>query len=307
MNLSEVKRSGPSRLERLTSGLHPRTTNSIERKTIAADPHTLSPCNGFARSEVSPSIVHRSLISDTCNSLCIYVREGTLSITWLFLILCSFYVLHKTLMKRILISVLAALLPIVSILGQSFEGKITYQNSYVSKMPNMTNDQFTSMMGTTMEYLIKGGYYRTTMNGKLLEWQLYNNKDNKLYTKMANSYAVLWNDASASTDEVIKAEVNKEVVNILGYLCDELILTCKSGIQKYYYNSKLPLLAKLYENHKFGNWYEFASRSNSIPLKIIIDNPQFTLESVATAVKKEKVDDKIFELPADTKLQKSSY
>jgi hypothetical protein len=210
-------------------------------------------------------------------------------------------------MKNTFITLLAVFLSLASSSGQSFEGKIVYQNSYVSKMPNMTNDQFTSMMGTTMEHIIKGGSYYIVMNGKLLEWQRYNNKDNKLYTKMANSYMVLWNDASVNTDEIVKSEVNKEVVSILGYVCDELILTCKSGVQKYYYNSKLPIDVKLYENHKFANRYEYVSRSNAVPLKIIVDNPQFTLESVATSVKKEKVNDKIFELPADTKLQKSSY
>jgi hypothetical protein len=41
--------------------------------------------------------------------------------------------------------------------AQNFEGKITYSNSYKSKIPNLSDDQLSSIMGTTQEYYIKGG------------------------------------------------------------------------------------------------------------------------------------------------------
>lgn len=191
--------------------------------------------------------------------------------------------------------------------AQSFEGKVVYKNNYKSKIASVTNEQFNSMMGTTQEFFIKAGNYRSTANGTFFQWQLYSNKDNKLYSKMSNSQAVLWNDGSANTDEVIKAEVNKGVMNILGHQCDELILTCKSGVQKYYYSSRLKVDPKLFEKHKFGNWNEVMSRTSALPLRMIIDNPQFTLESSATEIVPMKLDDKLFELPADSKLEKSPY
>ena len=88
------------------------------------------------------------------------------------------------------------ILPITLCLGQTFEGKVVYENKYKSKIPNLTDDQFTTMMGTVQEYLIKGGNYKSTMNGTFFLWQLYINKDNKLYTKMSNSPSILWNDGS---------------------------------------------------------------------------------------------------------------
>jgi hypothetical protein len=124
---------------------------------------------------------------------------------------------------------------------------------------------------------------------------------------MANSETLLWNDGAANSDEVIKAEVNKSVTEILGYKCDEIVLTCKSGIQKYYFNEKLSVDPKLFVNHKFGNWYEFVSRSNSLPLKSIIDNKQCTIESIATEVMEMTLDRSIFELPANIKTMKSPY
>jgi hypothetical protein len=137
-------------------------------------------------------------------------------------------------------------------------------------------------------------------------WQLYIN-DNKLYTKMANSEAVLWNDGATNDDQVISAEIHKDAATILDYKCDELVLTCKSGVHKYYFTSKLPVDTKLYANHQFGNWYAYLQKTNAVPLKMIIDNAQFTMESVATDVKSVKLDKVLFMLPANTKTTKSPY
>jgi len=163
------------------------------------------------------------------------------------------------------------------------------------------------MMGTTQEFFIKGGNYKSTMNGTLVLWQLYVNQDNKLYTKMSNVQSILWNDGAVNTDEVLKSEINKNAIEILGHMCDELILTCKSGIQKFYFSSKLKIDPALYANHKFSNWNEVIAKSSSLPLKIILDNHQFGLESIATSITPMSLDDKLFELPAGSKLEKSPY
>ncbi|HMG93490.1 MAG TPA: hypothetical protein VK589_25705 [Chryseolinea sp.] len=206
------------------------------------------------------------------------------------------------------INLLTLLLTTITLsFGQNFEGKITYKNEYKSKAPNVTDEQFTSLMGKTWVYYIKEGDYKTTGDGTFFQWQLYINKDNKVYNKMSNSLAVLWNDGAVNPDEVIKSELNKGVTNILGYQCDELILTCKSGVQKYYFSPKLKVNANLYEKHKFGNWDVVMAKTNGLPLKMIIESPQFSMELVATEVTAMKLEDKLFELPADSKLEKSPY
>jgi hypothetical protein len=209
-------------------------------------------------------------------------------------------------MKKTITFLLATLLAITSY-GQAFEGKVVYKNTYKSKIPNVTDEKFTNMLGSTQEYFIKNGDYKSILNGSFFQWQLYVNKDNKLYNKMANSETLLWTDGAINLDEVLKAEINKDVIEILGYKCDELILTCKSGVQKYYFNAKLSVDTKLFVNHKFGNWFEFVSKSNSLPLKSIIDNEQFTLVSVATEIKEMKLDNTLFELPVNAKTMKSPY
>ena len=205
------------------------------------------------------------------------------------------------------IAIIFTVLTTMTVFGQSFEGKIFYANTYKSKNPQMTDQQWTSMMGSTQEYLIKGGDYKSIANGTIVQWQLYINKDNKLYNKMSNSETAFWIDASVQGDEILKVEVNKDVIEILGYKCDEVILTCKSGVQKYYFNSKLSVNTKLFTNHKFGNWYDYLVKANSLPLKSIIETAQFSIESVATEVKSMKFDTKAFELPTGIKTEKSPY
>ena len=99
--------------------------------------------------------------------------------------------------------------------SQSFEGKIVYQNSYKSKIPNLTDEQLTTMMGNSQEFIIKGGNYKSVCNGTLFQWQLYVSKDNKIYSKFSNSENVLWNDAAINSNEVLKAELNKGVADVL--------------------------------------------------------------------------------------------
>jgi hypothetical protein len=209
-------------------------------------------------------------------------------------------------MKKLILTISLAITCLI-VSAQSFEGKIVYSNTIKSKIPNVSDTQFTTMMGNIQNYYLKGGNYKSEMNGTLLQWQLYINADNKLYSKMSNSEAVLWNDGAVNADEVISSELHKAVIDILGYKCDELVLTCKSGVQKYYFSSKVPVDSKLFINHQFGNWYAVLSKTNAIPLKMTVDNAQFYIESTAAEIKPGQLDAAMFTLPAGATLQKSPY
>jgi hypothetical protein len=210
-------------------------------------------------------------------------------------------------MKTFFKVIALVLLTCATTFAQTFEGKLTYQNSFKSKMPNITDELFTEMMGKTWVYSMKGASYHNACNGTLLQWQMYLPKDNKVYSKFSNTPAIFWNDGAVNADSVIKTELNKNVLTILGNNCDELILTCKSGVQKYYFSSKYKVDPAPFKNHKFGNWYDYISLAKAMPLKIILETVQFSLESVATAVTGEKIDDQLFALPPDAKLEKSPF
>lgn len=181
--------------------------------------------------------------------------------------------------------------------SQNFEGKIIYHNSYLTKTAGMRNGQWDSLLGKIQEYYIKNGNYKTLSNGLSSPWQLYLNAENKTYTKLYKTEIIYWNDCSKSTDEIKTVELNKKTVTILGYECDELILTCRSGVQTYYFNSKLGVNDSLFSRHAYGNWAAYLSYAKALPLKMVIETPQFKMESVATEVVPLKLEDSFFILP----------
>jgi hypothetical protein len=208
-------------------------------------------------------------------------------------------------MKYSLITLFLSLFCLASS-AQSFEGKVIYNASYESKIPNLSSEQFTAMAGNTLNYYMKGGNYRIDCNGTYINWQIYINGDNKLYNKFSNTDIISWNDGSVNPDSILSVQLNKGVVEILGYKCDELIFNCKSGIQKYYFTSKFPINSKLYSKQLYQNWYDYLKRANAVPLKIIIESAQANVVMVATAITSMKLDDAMFTLPAGAKTVKTT-
>jgi hypothetical protein len=190
---------------------------------------------------------------------------------------------------------------------QSFEGKIVYKISYQSHQTGLLEQSLKQRMGDTSTYYIKEAHTRTEGNGISYEWQVYVPALNKLFTKTPESEILVTYDASKNSDEVLKAELTKNTITILGYKCNELVLTCKTGVQKYYFSSKLPIDRNLFRNYQFGNWHEYLTKSGAIPLKYIIQNNLFTMESTAVAVQQMKLDLKVFTLETGVQTMASPY
>jgi hypothetical protein len=206
------------------------------------------------------------------------------------------------------VSFLAVLLFIAIICnGQFFEGRIVYQNTFKSKLSDLSSEPFYSLMGSMQEFYIKGGNFKLIPNGTIYQWQLYTNKDNRLYNKMVDSKIVFWSDGKNNYDEILKAEINTNVTEILGLVCDELILTCKNGIYKYYYNSKYKIDSEQFEMLKDGHWSDIYSLTKSVTLKMVIDNELLIQESTAIEIKEMKLEDSFFSIPEDSQLEKNIF
>lgn len=108
--------------------------------------------------------------------------------------------------------------------AQSFEGKITYANTYKSKSPRLKDEQLNAMMGTTQEYYIKGGDYKSVFNGSFIKMQLYKSVENRSYTLTAKSDSLYWEDYSKNKDAATKYEIEKSKETVMGVLCDVLIV-----------------------------------------------------------------------------------
>ena len=75
--------------------------------------------------------------------------------------------------------------------GQLFEGEILYSNTNTTKHATITSKMWETMMGTEQKYYIRRGDYKSEMNGKMMQWQLYINSTNRLYTKVNSSEIIL--------------------------------------------------------------------------------------------------------------------
>ncbi|WP_303312773.1 hypothetical protein [Hymenobacter sp. BT730] len=209
-------------------------------------------------------------------------------------------------MKQILFT-LALVVSCLVAPAQNFEGKIVYRNTYTSNTPGLSDGQLNTMMGNVQTWYLKGGDYLSEINGTQLIWQLYRHSDNKLYSKVVGSEKLLWQAGASNPDSVLSTTLRKGAIEILGYKCDELTLVCRSGVQKYYFSPRLPVQQDLYKGHRYANWYAYLSQAGAVPLKIVIETPQFSLESVATGVHPLQLSDTRFALPADAQIRKSPY
>lgn len=211
------------------------------------------------------------------------------------------------LIKRVLLSLVFTGALSAQTATPLFEGEVTYANTFKSKNPKLKEKELSAMMGSIHNYYVKNGDYKTVTNGAFAQWQLYIQKDNKLYNKMVSSDTVFYNDGLDYDDVVYSTQLNKNVITILGYKCDELVLNCKSGVQKYYFNAQLRIDSKFFVNHKFANYYNYISKTNALPLKTIIEDYDFIMESVATKVEAKKLPVTLFQLPANSKVAKYHY
>lgn len=197
-------------------------------------------------------------------------------------------------MKNRLMLVILCVLSAGNMYAQVFEGKVVYSNHFSSKIKNLTDEQLQMIVGSKQEYFIKGGSYKSLLNGRALVMQLYDQKNNRLYNQRANTDTLYWFDASKNTDQVKNVEIRQNADTILGKKCDMLILQTVTGTSTFYYSSEYKIDSKAYINHKYNNWDLYVMKTGAVPLKTIVENGQFKMESTAIEITPVKLDAAFF-------------
>lgn len=177
----------------------------------------------------------------------------------------------------------------------------------MSKSPTVTNEQLTQMMGSTQEYDISGGDYRSIFNGSYLKMQLYVSRENRSYTQTTFSDTLYWEDYAVNQDKATSFEIKKNAETILGVACDELVVYTPKGTTHYYYNSKYGVDPELYKVHAGGNWYYIISKTKALPLKIVSDQEGFVMTSVPAKVIPARLDMSIFSIKDKAKTTKARW
>jgi len=195
-------------------------------------------------------------------------------------------------------ALLFLLLVSTTVFTQNFEGKIVYKNSCKSKNPEWKLEYCQMITDSLQVFYYKNGDYKyDTPNSN--KWTSYINAENKVYTKPEKKDKAYFTDASKNDDEILETQLNPKAIKILGYDCDELVVKCKSSIQKYYFNSVTSVNPKLFEKHIYGNLNKIMAITKSIPLKeiFIFEEQDLELESLAVEIIKTEVMEDTFIIP----------
>lgn len=157
-------------------------------------------------------------------------------------------------------------------------------------------------MGDKHEFLIKGGNYKAITNGKVVQWQLFSNKEKKFYTKNKDSETISWLDATVQREPILKTETKKNAITLLGYSCDEIVITTTSEVYKFYFNAKFAAKPEEFANHKFCYWSDYMQKAKAIPLKFVIESRGIIMTNVAVEIKAMPLKTSEFNLPAGSAL-----
>jgi hypothetical protein len=178
--------------------------------------------------------------------------------------------------------------------SQPFEGEIVYVNSYSSKLPGLSSDRVRDLLGGKQAYYIKGAQYRSVTDGSLVQVQVYEPRTNRVYNQRPGNDTLYWVDAAANPDVVVSWSIRRNADSVLGIPCDVLELKTNNGSVAFYYSERYRLDSAGFKRHRFGNWDFLATKAGALPLKTIVENGQFRMESVATAIKPMVLGDTFF-------------
>lgn len=192
-------------------------------------------------------------------------------------------------------TLLVLLIPIAGF-AQNFEGEIDYHLHYTSRMASVSDSQMAKAMGDQSTYYTSGGNYKSVTNGSVLLWQLYIHAENKIYNSFSGG-RVQWIDAWTEHDTVFNTNVRRNAAVIMGYTCDELTMFCRSGVQIYYYSTKLKINPQLFARHRYGNYAAYMAEAGAIPIKFIINSKELKIEALAVRIKPQKLAPGFFNLP----------
>lgn len=182
--------------------------------------------------------------------------------------------------------------------AQSFEGYIEYKIEYTPKSNSITEKDLIDSGGDSTKTYYKNGYYLDICDSQFMSYQLFRHDKNAIFhKKRIESDTLVKVSTIANKNEKFEFEIHKNVDTILGYLCDKLIVNDSNVKTTYYYSSKLSIDPAFYKNLTVMNKNKIVEIMKSCYLRFVHENEYFIADAIAVKVKREVLNDKIFEIP----------
>jgi hypothetical protein len=179
-----------------------------------------------------------------------------------------------------------------------FSGKITYQDAYISKSPNVSSDNLEKLIGTKRELYIQDANYESIYWGETKSTMLYRGDENKLYRFNNGADTIFWIDASRDTlFNHAEYKLSNSDETVLGLVCKKLTIRSKLGVTTYYFNSVYSIDPLRFRQHHFDGWDLYTAYAKSVPLKIVFEGELASSVSTAVKIEPAKLDSIIFKCP----------
>ncbi len=194
------------------------------------------------------------------------------------------------------------------LIGQSFEGSITYKLTAQNPNPEMISDemwqesiksQFGERGYMLQKYYYKNDKYISEIEaGGQLGYQAYNPTDGLLYSWAKDSKEAVTVDSKKYLDELDEIIQQEETKEILGITCKSLLIKSSFGSLTIWYNPDyLKMDPSLYKGHKYGHFIQILEEIGCLPLMMVQESAManFTIEAIE--YKEETVNAAKFTIP----------
>lgn len=200
-------------------------------------------------------------------------------------------------MKSLTIIVLSGIIFLCSC-SQNFEGVITYETTYISKVDGVSADEMFGQNNSKDTTFLKDGFYLHKANTNRMPYLLWRGVDTLHYYKETKDSDTIWTDKTNSHPVFIDStRVEKDVDNIAGYLCDKLIVYRNNRVYEYYYNPDFKIEPKYYKEYTNSARYEVVKLMKSPTLRLKVSSPSSVMDMVATNVEIKSLPDSLFKVP----------
>jgi tetratricopeptide (TPR) repeat protein len=178
---------------------------------------------------------------------------------------------------------------------EKFEGKVVYQNVVKDKSGNYTSKEIEHMIGDYYTYYVKGNKNRTEASGLYKGIKLYAGGDT-IYSFEANADTVYYELISEKQEEVIDWEIIEEGPEILGFKTKRFFYQTLQESNEIYYSDELQIEVQDKDIDP-GAWNFFYHMTSSVGLKSLLDDPENTIEALASKVIAIELPESLFEVP----------
>lgn len=179
-----------------------------------------------------------------------------------------------------------------------FEGEIIYRTELEPRHPRLTEDYLRSQFGSGYTLVFKGGHYKVSYDGGLVQTVWYRADENKEYTLMAGEDVIRVADGHEMIPTPVGVDQVSKTRDIAGYRSSALVVRFDDGSRTtFWFSPQLAVDPEWFRDFRVAGFHEFYRRAHAVFLEYERQMDVYTRRYVATKVTRRAVDDAELEIP----------